>query len=330
MSLKRAFAAIGSVAGMLSATAAPAQSPEPLLQLETKIPLGNVRGRIDHMAFDAGHNRLFIAELGNNSASVIDLTEKRVVHRIGGLAEPQGLAYVASTDSLYVANGADGSLRSFRGSGFAPVGRSDLGDDADNIRVDLSANRLLVGYGNGALAVIDPTSHSKVSDIRLKAHPESFQLYAPAGRVFANVPKAREIAVIDLAANHQIASWPMRNRGNFPMALDEQSERVLVISRDPPQLAVFSMKDGIAVAQADTCRDADDVFLDIKRQRVYVSCGDGAIDVFDSQSYNRVGRIPTISGARTSLFVSGRDQFFLAVRATGTEEASLWIFRPTP
>ena len=34
------------------------------LQLEEKIALGNVRGRLDHMALDIDRDRLFVAELG--------------------------------------------------------------------------------------------------------------------------------------------------------------------------------------------------------------------------------------------------------------------------
>src|SRR3954451_1959120 len=78
------------------------------LQLEAKIPLGNVAGRIDHMAYDVARNRLFVAELGNNSVGVIDINARKVLQRISGVKEPQGVAYLASRDLLYVANGGDG------------------------------------------------------------------------------------------------------------------------------------------------------------------------------------------------------------------------------
>src|SRR5262245_28072380 len=111
------------------------QAP-PLLLLEAKIPLGEVRGRIDHMAIDPKRNRLVVAELGNNSARLIDLNTVRPVQVIGYLKEPQGVAYVPSTDMFYISNAADGSLRLFRGDDLAPAGQIDLGEDADNIRVD--------------------------------------------------------------------------------------------------------------------------------------------------------------------------------------------------
>ena len=74
-----------------------------LLQLEAKIPLGAVSGRIDHMAVDLERRRLFVAELGNDSVGVVDLNTRKVIHRISGLKEPQGVAYVGTNDLLYVA-----------------------------------------------------------------------------------------------------------------------------------------------------------------------------------------------------------------------------------
>src|SRR5712691_10539333 len=100
-------------------------------QLEAKIPLGDVRGRIDHMAIDLARQRLFIAELGNDTVAVVDLNSRKVISTIGGLKEPQGVGYLPSIDTLYVANAGDGSLRVFRGEDYAAAGQIVLGEDAD-------------------------------------------------------------------------------------------------------------------------------------------------------------------------------------------------------
>ena len=60
-----------------------------------------------------------------------------------------------------------------------------------------------------------------------------------------------------------------------------RSQRVLVVFRSPPTLVALSTEDGHVVAELDTCGDADDVFVDAKRHRVYVSCGEGMVDVFE-------------------------------------------------
>ena len=74
-----------------------AQTAGAPLVLEAKIPLGPVSGRIDHLGIDVKRQRLFVAELGNNSLGVIDLAAGKVLRRIDGLSEPQGVAYVPFT-----------------------------------------------------------------------------------------------------------------------------------------------------------------------------------------------------------------------------------------
>jgi YVTN family beta-propeller protein len=308
----------------------PGWADETLFLLERKIPLGEVRGRIDHLAVDLARNRLFVAELENDTVAVIDLDTYKVMQVISGLNKPQGLGYHASTDTLYVANGGDGTAAVFRGDDYREITRIPLGGDADNVRVDAVDNRVFVAYGQGALAVIDPAGRNKVADIELKAHPESFQLDRSTPRIFVNDPANQTIVVVDRVAGQVVANWPTGSGTNFPMALNDRAGHVVVAFRNPAKLGAFSMHDGAPVATVDLCADADDMFVDAKRERVYVSCGDGYLDVFDTRvnAYRRINHIATISGARTSLFVPELDVLFIAARATASEPASIWMFRP--
>jgi DNA-binding beta-propeller fold protein YncE len=323
--------AILLMAGLMAPAAVMAETVDAPLVLETKIPLGEVSGRIDHLGIDVKRRRLFVAELGNNSLGVVDLADGKA-RTIGGFSEPQGVAYVPFADSVYVANAGDGSVRMLRGEDLAPIGRIELGDDADNVRVDAARHRVLVGYGRGALAVIDPAARTKAADIRLKGHPESFQIDETGNQVFVNVPEAREVTVVDLAA---MGTRSLATKGlgsNFAMAIDPDCHQVLVALRRPPTLMALSTPNGRVTAEVATCGDADDVFVDAKRRRVYVSCGEGVVDVFaaDAASDRRVATVPTVSGARTSLFVPELDRLYVAARAISNEPAAIWVFRPAP
>ena len=311
----------------LAAACVPAAAAEPLA-LETKIPLGKVVGRIDHMAVDLAHRRLFVAELGNDSVGVVDLEARKVAQRLGRLRNPQGVGYLPSLDLLFVANAGDGSVRLYSGAQYGEAGRLDLGEDADNVRIDAGVDRVLVGYGAGAIAMIDPASRRKVFDVPLPAHPESFQHDPGSHRIYVNLPDAKAIAVID-PATRKAATWPMQAGGNFPMALRPAAQQVVVVFRSPAQLGVFAMADGARVAAAETCGDSDDVFDDAKRERIYVSCGDGFLDVLDARDFRRIAHVRTVAGARTALFVPELDRLFLAVRASGSEPAAIWVFRPS-
>lgn len=336
MNKLQAYSAILSaiLAGVALAKGPVASAAEaPSLQLEDKAALGDVRGRIDHMAVDLARHRLFVAALGNDSLAVVDLVSKQLGRLINGLREPQGVAYDRATDTVYVANAGDGSLRLFNGRDLSPVGRIDLGSDADNVRVDAKVGQVFVGYGDGALAVIDAATRSMVASVSLPAHPESFQIDQRSDRIFVNLPRAGTIDVIDRIARRKVASWRTEGgRENFAMVVDQPREHLLVAFRRPAQLGVFSLADGSRISTVPTCGDVDDLFLDPKRDRIYVSCGDGFVDVLavDGDGYRKIDRIRTAAGARTSLFVPELDRLLVAAPARHNDKAAILMFRPSP
>lgn len=314
------FAVFAQIAAALSAAAT--------LERQATIPLPGCKGRLDHLAFDAQGQRLFVAELGNNSVAVIDLVTRRLEHRIAGLDEPQGIAWFEPLHRLYVANGGDGTVRAFDDN-FRQVMVVNLGSDADNVRIDPAARRLYVGYGAGALAVLDPGSPEPLARIPLKAHPEGFQVSARDGHVYVNLPGAREIAVVGTPSARQVASWPAtRWTANYPMAIDEELHSIMSVFRQPAKIVRFSMRDGTSSGEGDVCSDADDVFVDARRRRVYVICGQGMVDVLDRATFRRLDRFPTSAGARTGLYVASADRLFVAAPAVGGTEAAVWELKP--
>lgn len=299
----------------------------PALSLERAIPLGDIKGRIDHLAVDLDHQRLFVAELGNNSVGVIDLRSNRVQQRVTNLEEPQGLGYLPSAQTLYVTNGGDGSVRWFTGDNLKPSSTLQLDGDADNIRIDRETGTLFVGYGSGAIAVIDANTRSMVRDIPLGGHPESFQIAASNRYVYINVPDAKQMVIADRQSGRVVETISASDaRSNFPMALDEQAKRLLIVFRDPPILRTMTL-DGKLLADVGVCGDADDVFVDHTRHRTYVICGQGIVDVLNENG-SPIERIVTAAGARTGLFVPELDRLFVAVPARRGTKAEIRVFQP--
>jgi DNA-binding beta-propeller fold protein YncE len=275
---------------------------------------------------------LYVAELGNDSIGVVDLKTRKLIRRLDGFRQPQGIAYDELTDTVVVANAGDGSVRLIHGEDLTPAGAIVLGEDADNVRVDSSAHQVVIGYGSGALAVLDPSMRKKIAEIPLKGHPEGFQLEVSGRRIFVNVPDAHEIAVVDRSTNKQTESWTTQDLyANFPLAIDDVRQRVLVMFRRPAKLGVFAMQDGAKLGVVDACGDADDIFVDSRRDLIYVSCGEGFVETFEFRrsGYVSIGRVATAAGARTARWIPEIDRLVLAVRATESEPAAVWVFRPT-
>ena len=329
-STRKGTALIGLAAVLLMATAARSAERAPLERGRT-IPMPGVEGRIDHMAVDGDGHRLFVAALGNNTLEVLDLQLGRRLHTITGLREPQGVAYLPKSQRIVVANGGDGSCRFFESTHYQPAGRIDLKDGADNLRYDQRDQRIYVGFGQGALAGIEPAKLTRVSEIVLPGHPESFQLESRGSRIFVNVPGSRQIAVLDRRQDAVVARWPMEEfQGNFPMALDETHQRLLIGCRKPARLVVLDAQSGKVVASLPCAGDTDDVYYDARLLRVYVSGGEGTVSVIqqsDADHYSLLATVPAAAGARTSLFVPASGRLYVAVPHRGQQLAEIWEYR---
>jgi len=312
------------------------------LALIQSIPIPNVNGRIDHMAVDiTGREKLlFVAELGNNSLDIIDLNAGRRIHSIdnGLLNEPQGVAFIPQFGRIFVSNGRDGSVDVFDAKTFNLNKNIKLpSGDADNIRYDPHTRLVYTGYGEGALGVINATAGTIVGDIKLTAHPESFQIEAANksaeghNRIFVNVPDSNSVAVVDRQKGTLLTTWSIPNaQNNFPMALDESNHRLFVGTRDPARLIVFDTDSGKVVSSLNIAGDPDDIFYDAVKKRLYVSGGEGFINIFqqqDANHYNPIGSIPTAPGARTSLFVPELNRFYVAVPHQGSQESEIRVYK---
>lgn len=310
-------------AGLLSTAACHAAAVKPAdpaspLRLKRVIALPDVQGRIDHLAVDPDRRRLYVAEYGNGSVDEIDLVAGRRIRRIGGLHEPQGVAFVPGHDEIVVACG-DGSVRFYAAADLQERARVDLGDDADNVRLDPRNGHIIIGYGKGGLAIIDPASHQIIGRLKLPGHPEGFRL--TGSKVVVNVPDCGAIIVGDIDRNLIVSTFSTGpHRLNFPLAMAPSGQWVVLAYRLPASLAIVDLASGVTRLLRPTCGDADDLFL--AGDHILTICGAGHVDVTPIEGGKGI-RVDTVAGARTGLFIPASEQLLVAVPARGAP-AAIW------
>ena len=300
------------------------------LRLVQTIQLPNVSGRIDHMDIDVNGQRLFVAELENNSLDVLDLKDGKRIYSIDGLHDPQGVLFIPDFGKIVVANGGDGTVQIFDSNTYSLVKTISLSSDADNERYDSSQKLIYVAYGNGGLAVIDPAKGNLINNIKLDGHPESFQISSDIQpKIFVNAPESNSIEVIDIQNRTDVVKWANEGAvGNYPMALDEASHRLFVVYREPSELHVIDTGTGKVIASLAVSGDPDDIFYDAENKQIYVSGGQGFIDIISEQggNYVEIAKIPTENGARTSLFVPQLHRLYVAVPDYSGDGARIQVF----
>src|SRR5579864_205634 len=317
---------------------------KPPLKLIQKIPLPNVKGRIDHMDVDVGGRRLFVAGLENGTLEVVDLKAGKWARSVPGLKAPQGIAYIPSLNKVFVANENDDTLKVFRG---------DTLDLLNTIRLDLGANRvtydprgkkLYVGYGgasakkdHGELGVIDAANNKHIGDIQLGVRPAEILIDKSGQTLFVFDSIGGKIQVIDARKNRVLSAWPVSGQRPGDGALDEATHRLFIGTRTPPAMIVMDSMSGKEVANLPTVEGMDGVYFDATRKRVYVSGGRGfdvgSVFVYqqhDADRYTQIGRIPTRPGAGTSFWSPELNRYYVVAPASDKEEAAILVLEPQP
>ena len=324
------------VPALAAAQELPTDESAPLVLVRI-IPIPGVVGRFDHMAVDNGGGRVFAAVYGNDTVEVIDTARGiRARSLQAGFIKPQMVAYLPDMNRIVVSSEGDGSCKVFDAETYKLIDTVKYSDDADQLRYDTAAKRVYVGYGDGAesaIGVFDATTNKKIGeDFKLGAHPESFQVEEKGPKIFVNLASVSQIAVID-RNTRKMEKWKLQGAGtNFPMALDEAHRRMFVAARKPARLLVLDMDTGKEIASLPGAIDTDDMSFDQDRKRIYVTSGEGYIFVYqqiDPDRYERIAKIPTVIGARTSAYtgqVGKHNSFYLAVPARADRGAELWLY----
>jgi DNA-binding beta-propeller fold protein YncE len=187
----------------------PAAQP---LRFVATIPLNNVERRIDHYGIDVKGERLFMSAFGNDTVEVFDPRANKPLHTITGLHEPQGTTFAPDANKIYVANGDDGTVNVFDGTTYRLLRVVHFSSDADDTCYDAVTHRVYVGYDEGAVAAIYTANDAVLAQVKMEANPEAYKVEKGGGRIFVDVPNAREIAFTDWSREEVVARWrPPRN-----------------------------------------------------------------------------------------------------------------------
>jgi hypothetical protein len=324
-----------AVFGLLSAPAV-AAGPPPLERVGV-IALKGPVGGMDHLAVDAKRGRLFVANTVNNSLDVVDLKAGKLLKQVPGQGRIRGVDYSPEADRVFVGCGTGGVCNVIDGGSYDLIKSIPLGDDADNVRYNPRTQRIYVVHADTELSVIDARDFSLRSPIALPKSLGAFRLESGRPRMYVNA-KAGQVVAVDIDKDEVIGRYPVAPAGvNAAVAIDEPDHRLFVGCRQPPSLMVMDSDTGKVVTSVPIPGDVDDLSFDARRKLIYASCGDGAIAVIrqaGGDRYESLGTVPTVKGARTSVFNPEGGRLYLAVprraERPGQENPEVWAYQPRP
>jgi hypothetical protein len=339
-------------AGPASAEEITSQDRE-VLKLVQTVPLPGVNGRLDHMAVDLEHRRLFVAASDNNTLEVVDLTGGKVNQRLSGFRDTQDALYLGGDVSKLYVSSLDGHVKIFKGETLSLVQDLKIELGANRLFYDPATNLIYFGYGGQSAGF---ETYARVGILRPESGAEYDQfvadMIAPTlrpghlaeiamddyGILLVCDSLADKIYQFDTQKREPIRSWRAEGDGAADMALDRARHRLFVGTRTPPEMTLYDSLSGKEIQNLRAPEAMDGVQYDDKLNRVYVSGGrwygspeasPGWVYVYEQNNadhYALISRIKTRPGSGTSLFVPEFGRLYVASQAIGVQTASILVF----
>ena len=298
------------------------------LTLTHKTELPGYTGDFDHFEYDLKGNRLWLAAEDHGTLDVFDLKTLKKLRSVGKIVDtPHGILYLPTKNRLIITDsgGKDQLARvidsnSYKGTG--TVNLSAPGPDA--MAFDASTNTLyIVNGGRDAkmketfLTAIDPLTLQKKGEIKFETEKvEAMAIEQKGNRLYINVTGKNEMAVLDKRDLTVLATWPVTEaQTNAPLAFDEPTRRLFIITRKPGMLIVKNADTGATITTFKAPERCDQVIWDQANKRVYALGGEGYIGVFlqkDADHYEELTRVPSAAGAKTGILVPELNRLIVA------------------
>jgi len=301
------------------------------LALIGSIPVGPVVGQITDLEFDHANRRLFVLERDSAAIAVIDLPTETVTQTLRGMKAPRGLAHEPPNSQFYVALG-DGKLVVLQGAPLRWTATMNIGSNLGPPYYDAGSTRVYIGHDHRAISVIDTALNRTLPGIGLDGDPGPLAFENLGTRMFAGAVGEKRILVADRATSKQLGSWSTGDSGDAAaLALDEDAGLLIVAFRKPAGFAWFDLMGGSPRGRIEACAEPGDLLVDGIQARVYLTCGEGRIEIFQRGSagnYSEVGAIDTQPGATAALLAPGGGRLYLAVPAASGRSAEIHIYAP--
>jgi len=282
------------------------------LKLAGSVDLPGYTGDFDHFAIDTKDGRMFLAGEESAELEVFDLKSGKVVQRIKGYGVPHSVLYMPETNEVLVIDGEkpspvlDAATLKVKRAYNLPKGADSVGYDPSTKHLWVVTGGKDVNQKTSDLVEIDPATGKTFKSIHFDAnHVEALAVEEHGSNIYINITDKNELDVIDKNVGKIVKRIPIKEaEQNAPIAIDEASHRLFVVTRKPGKTLVLNSATGQTIAVLPAPEHTDEVVWDADNRRVYVAGGQGYISVVQQDQpdqYREVARVQSLQGAKTEI-----------------------------
>ncbi len=268
-------------AGLLLSTLSSFAQSAPLKQV-ADIPLPGAAARFDYQSFDRQHGRLYIAHMNDDHLVVFDVRKRAVVANLEGFPNVHGVLAVPEINRVFASATGEHKLAIVDMESLKTLAKPGPIKYPDGVAYAPGPKRVFVSDEHGdADAVIDATTNTLITTIKLDGGAGNTVYDAGSGRILVAVHEKNELVSIDPATAKIISHHPVPGiESPHGIVLDADARLAFVAGEENNKLAVLDLTNGQVLATYAVGKDPDVLAFDPGLKLLYVSAESGDVRVF--------------------------------------------------
>ena len=258
------------------------------LEFVTDIPLSGGNTRFDYQSIDESKRRLYIAHLGADMVTVVDIDSRQVVKNISDIPRPHGIITVPQLNRVYVSATGEDAIYVIDDRSLNVVSKIPAGRYPDGIAFDPTSKRLFVSDEFGkTVAVVDATVERLLSKIEIGGEVGNTH-YDPVTRLIYSADQTNnDLVAIDPQMMTVTARYHLPGcKGAHGFCIIPEFDYAFVTGEDNGAYVVLDLTDKEIIASGKVGNNPDVLAFDEAFRRLYVSSESGTVSVFDIEKGN--------------------------------------------
>ncbi len=275
-------------------------------------------GGFDHAAVHLASGRAYVAHTANNAVDVIDCAEDRYLHSIHHLTGVAGALVCDERDLVFTSNRGEDTVSILDVSDDEELAKIKVGVRPNGLAFDTADELLLVANvgnpdipGSFTVSIVDISRRMLIHSVAVPGRTRWAVYDAASASFYVNIAEPAQIAVIDADNPARVSrSIPVPAKGPHGLDFDAATNR-LFCACDEGRLLALDAATGAVLGEAQLSGTPDVIFFNAARKHLYVAVGDpGVIDVFETDTLQRVEVVVTGKGAHTLAFDARRNKVY--------------------
>lgn len=288
------------------------------------LPKNIAQGGFDHAAVHAATARLYVAHTSNDAVDVIDCAADQYLFSIPGLTGVAGALVSEERGLVFTSNRGENTVGIFTVGDELHLSKIAVGIHPNGLSFDPERGLLLAANvgdpdvpNSYTLSIVDVERRGMMHSIPVPGRTRWIIFDSDSNCFYVNIADPSQIVVVKSGDPARVKrSLEIPAKGPHGLDFDPVTKR-LFCACDAGKLFALDALSGKILLEADLSGTPDVIFFNAALKHLYVAVGNpGVIDLFETDSLQRIDTISTEKGAHTLGFDATNNKIYAFLPAS--------------